>query len=260
MDLTTLEYEVDAQGVATITISRPHAMNSLTPTLCAEFEHVWGLVREDDAVRSVVIRAAPGRAFSTGVDVKEAIPWPWADMVWDRVDPFFQIGPKQNRVWKPVVCAVHGMCSGAGYYFVNEADIVICSDDAQFFDSHLTFGMTAAVEPIGMVATIPFREILRMVLLSNDERIGAETALRIGLVTETVPADALWDRAHDLATRIAEKNPTATQGSVKALWEALDLGRQVAIDRSLDYVTIGNQISMREVDRASVPKRPWTLR
>ena len=99
--------------------------------------------------------AHAGRAFSTGVDVKEGIPWPWADMVWDRRDPFEQIGPKQNRVWKPVVSAVHGLCTGAGYYFINEADIVICSDDAQFFDSHTTFGMTAAVEPIGLLGTVP---------------------------------------------------------------------------------------------------------
>lgn len=260
MELTTLTYETTDDGVATITISRPDSMNSITPTLCAEFEQVWKAVREDDTVRAAVVRAAPSRAFSTGVDFKEAIPWPWAEMVWDRVDPFYQIGPKQNRVWKPVVCAVHGLCSGAGYYFVNEADIVICSDDAQFFDSHLTFGMTASVEPIGLLATVPFREIMRMVLLSNDERIGAETALRIGLVTEITTPDGLWDRAHALAAQIAEKNPIATQGSVKALWEALDLGRRTAIDRSLDYVTIGNPLSMHETDRGSVPKRPWTLR
>lgn len=259
MELRTLTYDVD-RGVATITISRPESMNALTPTMCGEFEQVWTEVKRDADVRSCVLRASPGRAFSTGVDYKEAIPWPWAEVVWDRVDPFAQIGPKQNQVWKPVVAAVHGMCSGAGWYFLNEADIVICDADATFFDSHLTYGMVAAVEPAGMLATVPLRQVLRMVLLSNDERMGAETALRVGIVTEVTAPDTLWKRAHELAAQIAEKNPLAVQGSVRAMWEALDLGRREAIDRSLSYVTIGNPLSMQQVDRSTVVRRPWALR
>jgi enoyl-CoA hydratase/carnithine racemase len=258
--MKTLVYDVGEGGVATITISRPESMNAITPIMCEEFANVWAEVKRDPDVRSCVLRAAPSRAFSTGVDTKEALPWPWADMVWDRVDPFGQIGPKQNQVWKPVVAAVHGMCSGAGWYFLNEADVVICDDEATFFDSHLTFGMVAAVEPAGMLATVPFREVMRMVLLSNDERVGAETALRLGIVTEVTTPEALWGRAQELATQIAEKNPLAVQGSVRAMWEALDLGRRDAIDRSLTYVTIGNPLSMQQVDRSKVVKRPWVLR
>ena len=46
------------------------------------------------------------------------------------------LGPKQHRVWKPVITAVHGMAAGGAMYFINESDIVICSDDATFFDPH----------------------------------------------------------------------------------------------------------------------------
>src|SRR3546814_10280671 len=86
--------------------------------------------------------------------------------------------------WKPVIAAVHGMAAGGAFYWLNESDIIICSEDATFFDPHVTYGMTSALEPIGMTYHMPLHDVLRMVLLGNDERIGAGTALRIGLVSE----------------------------------------------------------------------------
>ena len=55
-------------------------------------------------------------------------------------------------MWKPVVCAVQGMCAGGGQYLVNESDIVICSEDATFFDPHANASIVSALEPIGMLA------------------------------------------------------------------------------------------------------------
>src|SRR5690606_2284678 len=109
------------------------------------------------------------------------------------------LGPKQQKLWKPVVTAVHGMCCGGAFYWVNESDIVICSDDATFFDPHVTYGQTAALEPIGATYIMPMQQVLRMTLLGNDERISAETAFRINLVSEVVKLERLWDRAHELA-------------------------------------------------------------
>ena len=100
-----------------------------------------------------------------------------------------------------MVCAVQGICTAGAFYFVNEADIVICSPEATFFDSHVTYGMVSALEPVGLMRRIGLGETLRMALLGNDERVGAETALRIGLVTEIVARAALWDRAHEIAAR-----------------------------------------------------------
>ena len=98
------------------------------------------------------------------------------------------MSPKfHHKVWKPVVAAVHGMCAGGGQYFINEADIIICSDDAQFFDPHANAGIVSALEPIGMLARgVPLGDVLRWALMGTDERITAETALRIGLVSEVV--------------------------------------------------------------------------
>src|SRR5207244_10972906 len=99
--------------------------------------------------------------------------------------------PRQHDGWKPVTTPVHGMCAGGAMYWLNESDIVICSDDATFFDPHVTYGMTSALEPIGMAWTVPLREVLRWSLLGLDERMSAERARGIGLVSEVDPRKQL---------------------------------------------------------------------
>ena len=87
--------------------------------------------------------------------------------------------------------------------------------------------------------------------MGNDERVSAETALRIGLVTEVVARDQLWDRAHEIAATIAAKPPTATQGTVKAIWESLDKPYRAAMDQGLIYTRLGNPLGKAELGRAS---------
>lgn len=204
MPYETILYDVDG-NVATVTLDRPDAMNSFNQVMCDEFTDVWTRVRADDDVHVVVLRAAGNRAFCTGVDVKEGIDR--HPNIWSQDDPGVQLSPKHNQVWKPVVCAVHGMAAGGAFYWINESDIVICSDDATFFDPHVTCGMTAALEPIGLTRRIPLGDVLRIALLGLDERMSARRALEIGLVTEVVPREQLWDRARALADLIASKPP-----------------------------------------------------
>jgi enoyl-CoA hydratase/carnithine racemase len=248
-------------GVATVTLNRPERMNSFNRAMAQEFRRLWESVREDPEVKVVVLRAAPGRAFCTGVDVKEG--WRAPDerkMPFDMDDPGEWLGPKSNKVWKPVIIAVSGMAAGGGFYFLNEADIIICSEDATFFDPHVTFGMVAAVEPVGALARLPLSQIQRMVLMGNDERISAETALRINLVTEVTPLERLWARAAELAAVIAEKHPVAIQGTVRAIWEALGMPRSVAVANALKYTQIGNPIATAGVDRSTMKTPAWQLR
>ena len=173
-----------------MTLNRPHRLNAFDETMCQEFEQLWRSVADDDAVNTVVVRGAGDRAFSTGVDVSERIYQP--PNAWSHRDPGARLGPKANLCWKPVVCAVHGMAAGGAFYWINEADIVICSEDATFFEPHTSYGMTAALEPIGLLHKIPVGEVLRMALLGSDERMSAEKALQISLVTEVVPRADLW--------------------------------------------------------------------
>lgn len=266
MPYETILLEI-ADHVATITINRPQAMNSFNKQMLDDFEHVWKALGKDGDVHCCVLRAAPGRAFCTGVDVKESQEPGKAvvdlDNTWHCEDPGVYLGPKSQNFWKPVVCAVHGMAAGGAFYWLNEADIVICSDDATFFDPHVTYGMTSALEPIGMTYKMPLQDVLRMVLLGNDERLSAETAMRVGIVSEVVPLDQLWRRAAELAVIIAAKPPAATAGSVKAIWQSLDLPRSVALMQALKYCQIGNPVGVPQVNRAALmadKAKQFTLR
>ncbi|MEE1916323.1 enoyl-CoA hydratase/isomerase family protein [Pseudomonas asiatica] len=257
MEYTTLLFNVSPDGVGTITLNRPEAMNAFTLTMLREFDHLWAHIRENEDVRAVVLRGSPGRAFSTGADVKQHATENvlGTDNIWNQRDPGESLGARANQVWKPVVTAVHGLCCAGAFYWLNESDIIICSEDAQFFDPHVSYGMVCAVEPIGMSYRLPLGEVLRMSLLGNDERISASTALRIGLVSEITANDALWDRAHELAARIAAKPAAAVQGTVRAIWESLDVPRSQAIVQSLKYPLLGNPVAQAQLDVESLRKQ-----
>ena len=244
-DYETVLFDL-ADGVATITLNRPEVMNAFNQQMLDEFADLWKRCRLDDDVRVIVLRAAGGRAFSTGVDRKEGRtrhPNPWsAD------DPGFFLGAKQNRVWKPLICAVNGMCAGGAFSWINEADVVICSADATFFDPHTTYGMLSALEPAGLARRIPLGEAMRIALFGLDERMGAERAYGIGLVSEIVAGGEaeLWNRAQVLAQRLADKPPLAIQGTVKAVWDSLSMSPQAAREVPLVYPQLTNPLSQTE--------------
>ncbi|MDT5018190.1 MAG: hypothetical protein QOD39_4350 [Mycobacterium sp.] len=247
----TIVVDVDASvHVATITLNRPDSLNAFNRAMCEEMAEAWRIVKLDDSVHAVVLRAAGDRAFSAGLDTKS--PYGQPDNVWNHEDPGEALSPKWQKMWKPVVCAVQGICTAGAFYFVNESDVVICSDDATFFDSHVSAGMVCALEPIGLMRRVGLGETLRIALMGNDERVSAGTALRIGLVSEVVSPDRLWTRAHEIATVIAAKPPTATQGTVKAIWESLEKPYRAALEQNLIYTRLGNPLGQAEL--AAQPK------
>jgi enoyl-CoA hydratase/carnithine racemase len=242
----TILLDVDAAShVATITLNRPDSLNAFNRTMCREMAEAWHIVKLDESVNAVVLRAAGARAFSAGLDVKSSYGQP--DNVWNHEDPGEALSPKWQKLWKPVVCAVQGMCTAGAFYFVNESDVVICSEDATFFDSHVSAGLVCALEPIGLMRRVGLGDTLRIALMGNDERVGADTALRIGLVSEVVSPDRLWARAHEIATAIAAKPPSATQGTVKAIWESLDKPYRAALEQNLIYTRLGNPLGQAEL-------------
>ena len=247
----TIRYEATPDRVATITLNRPEVLNAFDRQMCEEMRDAWRRVKDDPAVHTVVLRAAGDRAFCAGLDVKK--PYGQPDDVWNHEDPGELLSPKWQKVWKPVVCAVHGICTAGAFYFLNEADIVICSPDATFFDSHVSAGMVSALEPVGLMRKVGLAQTLRIALTGNDERVTAGTALRIGLVTEVVDRERLWDRAHEIAAGIAEKQSAATQGTVRAIWESLDRPYRAAMEQGLIYTRLGNPLGTAE---ATVRERP----
>jgi Enoyl-CoA hydratase/isomerase len=162
-------------GVGRLTLNRPEALNSFNQQMMDECSAIWRAVRDDDSVRVVVVRASGDRAFSTGVDTKEG--YNRHRNLFSRRDPGQDLAPKSNECWKPVICAVNGMAAGGAFYWINEADIVICSQDATFFDPHVSYGLTSALEPAGLARRIPYGEVMRWALTSCGR---APTSLRRG--------------------------------------------------------------------------------
>lgn len=238
-DLHTIQFDVDGH-VASVTLNRPDRLNSFDERMARELVAVWARVRDDDHIRVAVLRANGERAFCTGIDVGEGA-W-WSDQpIFNQEDPGAFLGPKAHRVWKPVIAALHGMVAGGAMYFVNECDFAICSESAVFFDPHANSGVVSALEPMGMLALgAPYGEVMRWALLGSEERLSAQTALRIGLVTEIVSDAHLRSRASELATEIAARRPQGIQGTVRAMWEARDLPPSTAARHGMSYTHIGN--------------------
>jgi enoyl-CoA hydratase/carnithine racemase len=140
----TIRYETADDGVATITLDRPEVLNAFDRQMCEEIQGAWQAIKNDPNVHAVVLRSEGERAFCAGLDISK--PFGQPDDVWNHIDPGELLSPKWQKMWKPVVCAVQGMCTAGGFYFVNESDVVICSNDATFFDSHVSGGLVSAIE------------------------------------------------------------------------------------------------------------------
>jgi len=255
-----VEFDVGDDHVATITLNRPDKLNAINAEMMSEIKRLWLLAREEDHIHAVVFRAQGERAFSTGLDRVQGFKYP--ANIWIKPDPGESLDPKHHKLWKPVICAVSGMCGGGAFYIVGGSDVVIASDDATFFDPHVDFGLVAALEPISMARRMPLGEILRISLMGVDERMSAQRAHQIGLVSEVLPREQLWARAHAVAAIIASKPSVSTQGTVRAIWESLDTGRSQALARGIHYTQLGNDAGIAQVENMlkSGKRRPFETR
>jgi enoyl-CoA hydratase/carnithine racemase len=237
----TIRYE-ERDHVAILTLNRPERMNSVSRQMEADLAQVWARVRRSSEIWVVIVTGAGERAFCAGVDnfesrgEKETIP---AAQRW--FQPALQhITARQNQIYKPVICAVNGVCAGGGFYFVNDSDLVLCAENATFVDPHVTTGRVAALEPIGLTRRIPFAIVMEIALLGSQRRITAQRAYEVGLVNQVVPPAALLPTALELAGLITQNAPLAVQGTVEAIWKSLETGRQAAMDQGLIYATRNN--------------------
>jgi enoyl-CoA hydratase/carnithine racemase len=262
-----------ADGVAWVRLNRPEVRNAINQKMQDELHALWHAFRYDDEVRCVVL-AAEGDAFCTGIDRTETVTednnaamaagnYPAYPTPWMYDDPGRDVGPKTCDLWKPVIAAVQGMACGGAFYMLGEVEFIIAADDATFFDPHVTYGMTAAFEPIQMLSKMPFAEIMRMSLLGVHERMSAERAREIGLVTEVVPRADLHERAGAIAQIIADSPPLVIQGTMRALWTALEIPRTQAIGMANLFTRIGSDADAFRAgqERFASGQRPkWELR
>jgi len=274
-EFETLLYEED-DGVAWVTLNRPEALNAFNDQMQRELKHLWHELRYRDEVRCIVLTGAGDRSFSAGIDRKETMEegvrftdgsramTGWLSSPWMFDDPGDNIGPKSCRLWKPVIAAVNGMACGGAFYMLGEVEFIIAADHATFFDPHVTYGMTAAYEPINMLTKMPFPEIMRLTLLGSAERMSAARAREIGMVSEVVPKEKLRETAAWAARKIADCPPIAVVGSMRALWAALEVGRSRALAISDVLTRLGNDPGELEAGQEKFlnkgEREKWRLR
>ncbi|MFD7492206.1 enoyl-CoA hydratase/isomerase family protein [Streptomyces sp. NPDC059832] len=234
-----LRTETDKEtGVALVTLDRPGKHNAIDLATAAELAAAWRAFRFDDGVRAVVLTGAGGRAFCTGIDRGADVPQPSSPYTID--DPLLTIGPKANDLWKPVIAAVEGMACGGAFYLLGEAEFVIASEEATFFDPHTTYGMVSAYEAISMAQRMPFGEVARMSLMGTAERISARRAYETGLVSEVTAPGGTVDAALRAAGVIASYPTEAVQGTVRAVWSAREAARAQAMAHAPHLIALGN--------------------
>jgi enoyl-CoA hydratase/carnithine racemase len=265
----TVTYEV-SDGIGWVTLNRPEVMNAFDARMLDELSSVWRAARGDDAVRCLVLSGAGDRAFCTGIDrggiagdgtASGDVGFVGSPFHLD--DPGAKLGPKSNDLWKPVIGAVNGIACGGAFYLLGECDILIAADNATFFDPHVTYGMPASYESMLMVGRMPLGEVLRMQLLGATERMSAQRAHQIGLVSEVVPLADLREAAGHVAAAIASAPALAVQATLKAVWTAADLGRRQALDLGYAFVAMGmtpESLTEGQQRFASGERVEWRLR
>lgn len=209
-----LRYEV-TDGVGTLTLNRPDAMNALNTELKEALRDALAEVVGDESVRAVVLTGA-GRAFCVGQDLREHAANLEADpqACWATVREHYNpITLTLASMPKPVVAAVNGVAAGAGAGFAFACDFRVVAEDAGF---NLAFAAVGLSADSGSSWTLP-----RLVgpakateLLLLPETIPAADADRLGLVTRLVPAQDVLPVAAELAGRLAA-GPTLAYGAIK---------------------------------------------
>ncbi|MGW0044669.1 enoyl-CoA hydratase/isomerase family protein [Rhodococcus sp. NPDC003348] len=227
MSYDTIKYEVDGH-TATITLNRPDALNALSPHMITELRTAYAEVENDDKVWLLIVTGS-GRAFCTGADVKE-IPGdgkvinekPYLS-TYEQWEAPQEGTPPFRTMAKPVITAVNGLCCGAGLDWVTTGDIVIASANATFFDPHVSIGLVAGREVVRLARVLPRSVALRMALMGKHERMPAQRARELGMISEVVEPDRLLERAHEIADIVNSNAPLAVRGTRLAILKGLDL-------------------------------------
>ena len=265
-EFETIRFDVDAR-VATITLARPDRLNAMNQQMKDDLREAWGLVKEDPEIWCAIV-TGEGRAFYSGADVESLDsrgfrkPDRWRELA--MIENIRALPtPRRMGVWKPVVAAVNGLVNGVTLDLVTEADIPIASDRAQFFDSHVSIGYVSSHEMVNMARRVPLAVCLRMALLGSKERMNAQRALEVGLVTEVVPHESLMDRAREIARLVCENAPLAVWGTKMAILRGVGLPIEQAEEIAAGYLEIVEQSEDHaEGPRAFVERRKpeWKAR
>ncbi len=216
-----IDFHLDDDGIALITINRPEARNALDAEHYAALSRAWVQVRDDPAVRCAIITGAGDKSFSAGADLKSFIgrKAPLAELWQTQVNQLLNRG---LEVWKPVIAAVNGHAVGGGTTLLLATDLRVTVPEAEFGLSEVKRGTIPANGGTQRIlAQLPHCVAMEMLLLG--ERINAEQAQRWGLVNRIVPRDQLLPAAYDYARRVAANGPLAVQAAKELAIRSRDM-------------------------------------
>ncbi len=248
-----------ADGVLTLTLNRPDALNSFTVETKEALLAALKDAGRDKEIRALILTGA-GRAFSAGQDLKERQAPGVSDLGTELRVRYNPIILAMRRLEKPIVGAINGVAAGAGISIALACDIVIAAENATFIEAFARVGL---VPDTGSTWFLP-----RLVgparaaeMMFTADPVDAATAERIGLISRVVPADKLMDEANALAGRLARSAPIALALAKRALNRAFDM----RLDEALDYEAQLQSIAGRSDDHkegvaAFVEKRPPNFR
>jgi len=209
--------------IATITVNRPEAFNSIDPPTAKELSDALIKFRDDPDVWVGIVTGTGEKAFSAGADMKAMIP--------ALASRSYELPPVIMRglnIWKPIIAAVNGMALGGGLELATACDIRIAAENATFGQPEVKWGLMPGWGGTQRLPRlIPGAKAAELLLMGNT--IDANEAYRIGLVNKVVPAEELMTNAREWAAKICENGPLG----VRAAKEAMIRGINMSLDDGL---------------------------
>lgn len=253
-DYENVRYEVDG-FVATIIVNRPGALNALNRQTLNEL--AWALREADgDArVRCVVLTGAGEKAFVAGADIAEMVEQ-GATEARGFAAAGRAVGDVLEAMAKPVIAAVNGFALGGGCELALACDFVYAADKAKFGQPEINLGV---IPGFGGTQRLPRRigAARAMELVLTGDLIGADEALRLGLVNRVVPAAELLVEAKKTAQKIAGKGPLAVAAARRAVRKSMELNLPAGNDYEAElFALLFATQDQKEGMRAFLAKRP----
>jgi enoyl-CoA hydratase len=227
----------DVGPVRRLTMNRPDALNALNGELIEALSEAIGAAGEDDAVHVVILRGA-GRAFCAGYDLNEDA----AEGEHDARHWHEELANSTERMLeftdcpKPTIAQVHSYCLAGGTDLMLACDLAVVADDARFGYVDIRFG--SGVVSMFLPWVVGVRRAKEL-LFTGEDRLGADEALRIGLVNRVVAAEALDDETLALANEIAKNEPFVIQTTKRAAnraWDVAGFRAAMASNTELDVL------------------------
>lgn len=227
--MSDLLYEVKEQ-VAHIIINREANRNSISSDAITLFLEYLDMAEKDDNVRVVCVSAAGEKVFCSGADLGGAIT-PDGNEENPAIKNYAGLLARLTRFPKPTVAKINGHCMAGGTGFMLACDIVIAKEDAKFGTPEVNVGLFPMMIGALIFRNVPRKKAMEMILLG--EKLTAQQALEMGMVTRVVAAEQLESEVADVLTKIASKSPIGLKLGKKAFTEAesMDLGE------SLDFLS-----------------------